>query len=97
MTEGVNVTRQFETAEGFLRENGRDIDVAWLDHHFGVAPHNELIEVLAHYQNSDGGFGRSLQPDIAAPDFNPFATEIASWSASDPLSGARNRGSGGWL
>lgn len=37
---------------------------------------DDLIRVLARYQNPDGGFF-GLEVDIAAPESNPFATELA--------------------
>ncbi len=64
-------------AERFLGDNGRDIDRAVFDHHFGNMPSADMLGVLARYQNSDGGFGHGLEPDIQAPDSNPFATELA--------------------
>src|SRR5437764_10265407 len=64
-------------AKRFFEDHGRDIDRARFAYHFGEMPQAELLEVLARYQNQDGGFGRGLEPDIKAPDSNPFATELA--------------------
>lgn len=61
----------------FFARNGRDIDRARFAYHFGDAPQDELLAALGRFQNDDGGFGRALEPDIAAPDSNPFATELA--------------------
>jgi hypothetical protein len=36
-----------------------------------------VLDTLGRYQNDDGGFGHRLEPDIAAPESNPFATELA--------------------
>ena len=66
-----------ERARGFFANNGRDIDKALFEYHFGGASQDELLAVLARYQNADGGFGHALEVDIAAPDSNPFATELA--------------------
>jgi hypothetical protein len=61
----------------FFQSNGRDIDQARFEHHFGELPLEDLLAVLARYQNADGGFGHGLEPDISAPDSNPFAIDLA--------------------
>lgn len=60
----------------FLRQHGRRIDQALFAHRFEGAPLEPVIEELESYQNPDGGF-TGLEVDIAAPQSNPFATEIA--------------------
>lgn len=65
-----------ERAERFLRANGRDIDQALFDYTFAGASRDALMDALARYQNADGGF-HGPEVDIAAPDSNPFATELA--------------------
>lgn len=61
----------------FLASQGRDIERARFDYHFGAGSQDAVIAALAHYQNPDGGFGNNLEVDIKAPDSNPFATELA--------------------
>jgi hypothetical protein len=70
----------------FLRREGRDIEQAMYEHHFGGMPLSQLADVLAHYQNDDGGF-HGLEVDIKAPQSNPFADELAlkiMWWADFP-------------
>jgi hypothetical protein len=64
-------------ARSFFQSNGRDIDQARFEHHFGDLPFEDLLSVLSRYQNADGGFGRGLEPDLSAPDSNPFAIDLA--------------------
>ena len=64
-------------ARSFFQSNGRDIDRARFEHHFGDLSLEELLSILGRYQNSDGGFGNGLEPDISAPDSNPFAIDLA--------------------
>jgi hypothetical protein len=64
-------------ARSFFQSNGRDIDRARFEYHFGDLPMDELLSVLGRYQNPDGGFGNGLEPDISAPDSNPFAIDLA--------------------
>jgi hypothetical protein len=64
-------------ARAFFQHNGRDIDRARFGYHFDTLPLDDMLTTLGRYQNEDGGFGHGLEPDIAAPDSNPFATELA--------------------
>lgn len=64
-------------ARDFLRKDGRDIDIAIYDYHFGGGSRIEhLLQVLSRYQNADGGF-TGLEVDIKSPVSNPFACELA--------------------
>src|SRR5712692_137664 len=64
-------------ARQFFQQNGRDIDRACFDFHFGALPLGALLAILGEHQNPDGGFGCGLEVDIKATDSNPFATELA--------------------
>jgi hypothetical protein len=66
-----------ERAREFLAAHGRPIDQARFALHFGEGTQAEVLAALGRYQNADGGFGKGLEPDITAPDSNPFATELA--------------------
>ncbi len=72
----MKATTTVEQVKHFLAAHGRDIEQAQLAYHFEGAPLDELLRVLETYQNADGGFA-GLEPDIAAPESNPFATELA--------------------
>ncbi len=63
-------------AQQYFQRNGRDIDQAQWAYHFGKQSLDDLLAVLARYQNPDGGF-HGLEVDIKAPESNPFATELA--------------------
>ena len=43
----------------------------------GDGDHSGVVTALARYQNVDGGFGHGLEPDISAPQSNPFAARVA--------------------
>lgn len=66
-----------ERARGFFATWGRELDRAIFAFHFDGGSREELLAALGRYQNEDGGFGHGLEPDIAAPDSHPFATELA--------------------
>lgn len=67
-----------ERAVAFLDREGRQLDAAWcrVATSQGAGQESALAE-LARFQNDDGGFGHGLEPDIAAPESNPFAARIA--------------------
>ena len=55
----------FERAKAFVREQGRDLDRALLEFHFGDgAADVRAFDALEAYQNNDGGFGHGLEPDL---------------------------------
>ncbi len=61
----------------FLMEEGRPIELAWVRERCAGGTRQEVLNALAPYQNPDGGFGRTLEPDIKAPVSNAFATRLA--------------------
>ena len=65
------------SARTFFTGWTRDLDRALFAYHFDHGSLEDLLTALGRYQNDDGGFGHGLEPDIAAPDSNPFATELA--------------------
>lgn len=66
-----------EKAGQFLQAHGRTLEQMQFAYHFAQGEQSALLDALAHYQNADGGFGNALEQDIAAPDSNPFAIELA--------------------
>jgi len=57
---------QFDKASRFLKTQAQDIDRAMFEYFFENKPLNEVIAVLATYQNEDGGFGK-LDYDFEYP------------------------------
>ncbi|HEV2108708.1 MAG TPA: prenyltransferase/squalene oxidase repeat-containing protein [Thermomicrobiales bacterium] len=67
-----------DQALSYLDREGRSVDTAWARIATGkTGDPAEALEALAAYQNPNGGFGHGLEPDIAAPESNPFAARIA--------------------
>ncbi len=82
----------FQRARHFVDTQARPIDQALLAIHFDGAGPEHLTAALAAYQNEDGGFGRSLEPDFRLTPSSALATAVAftylrqaGVSASDPL------------
>lgn len=56
----------FQRARDFLFEAGRPLDQERFRFHFESGPAAAVVAELAPFQNADGGFGGSLEPDIRA-------------------------------
>ena len=67
---------QFRRARHFLRTEARAVDRARFEHRFEGAPPEKVTEELAAYQNTDGGFGHALEPDVRTPSSSALATGI---------------------
>ncbi|MFZ1990178.1 MAG: hypothetical protein WAW96_10450 [Alphaproteobacteria bacterium] len=61
----------------FVRMRARQLDVALLNYRLGTAPQSAVIDQLSRFQNENGGFGRSLEPDLATPASTAIATSVA--------------------
>lgn len=64
----------FERAEMFICEHGRELDQAVFQHHFRAGSSTDVLECLEAFQNPDGGFGHGLEPDLRAPASSAIAT-----------------------
>ncbi|MBP3486818.1 MAG: hypothetical protein J6K53_00315 [Roseburia sp.] len=71
----------YETAKSFVYRNARPLDFALFRYHFEEGAAEDVLRILASYQNSDGGFGHALEPD----NWNPASTPIATWAATQKL------------
>lgn len=60
-----------------IYHKGRPLEEARVKHLLFGAPSEEVINQLAMFQNPDGGFGGSLEPDI----WNPNSSPIQTWTA----------------
>lgn len=59
-----------------IKEKGRMIDYYLLQHLFEFQSEH-IIHELKQYQNSDGGFGHGLEPDVWLPESNIVSTDEA--------------------
>lgn len=67
---------QFGKAVNFLKTRAQDIDYAMYEYFFERKPPDEVADILASYQNEDGGFGM-LDYDIECPISCLKSTESA--------------------
>lgn len=61
----------------YLENNARKLDLRLYEYLFENANAQLVFDELSNYQNGDGGFGHSLEPDMRLPDSSALATTIA--------------------
>ena len=75
----------YHRARRFVYKNARPLELAKWQYHFENGSREAVLETLACYQNTDGGFGYGLEPDYWNPHSSPSqtyeATEII-WNLS---------------
>lgn len=71
----------FQQARKFIYKNARPLDLARWQYHFEGGSQQAVINTLMFYQNEDGGFGHSLEPDA----WNPNSSPIQTWAATEIL------------
>ena len=54
----------FQRAKNFIMDHGRAVDQRRFEFHFENGSADAVLAALSPYQNEDGGFGHSLEPDI---------------------------------
>jgi hypothetical protein len=66
----------FGRAKDCLKTSGRPLEQARFTYLFEHGSLDEVASALAAYQNSDGGYGRALEPDAFTPTSGALATSI---------------------
>ncbi|GAA3703789.1 hypothetical protein GCM10022224_081850 [Nonomuraea antimicrobica] len=68
-----------DRAERYLHRHGRLIDRLRFEALFRGGSRERVLDVLRCYQNSDGGFGNALEPDLRGSASQPEPVEMAFW------------------
>lgn len=68
-----------ERAKRFVDRNARPLDLARWRYLFENGDRDLVLELLAAYQNADGGFGHGLEPDC----WNPNSAPVQTWTATE--------------
>ena len=66
----------FQSAKNFIMDQGRALDQRRFEFHFEAGSADAVLTTLASYQNNDGGFGNSLEPDIRTSASSAIATTV---------------------
>ena len=67
----------FDRAETFIWQNARLLERQQFAYHFKGGSRASVIAALRAYQNSDGGFGNALEPDVRCPESQPVPVQHA--------------------
>ena len=65
---------QQQKAKDFIFTSARPLEQALYRYHFESGSREDVWKALEHFQNSDGGFGHALEPDMRAPESSALAT-----------------------
>ena len=65
------------SAVEFILQNARPLELAVYKYFFENKSNQAVVDELLKFQNPDGGFGNSLEPDFFNPDSSPIATNDA--------------------
>ena len=66
----------FQRAKNFIMDQGRVLDQRRFEFHFEGGSADAVLAALTPYQNDDGGFGHSLEPDIQTPFSSAIVTTV---------------------
>ena len=66
----------FQRAKNFIMDHGRALDQRRFEFHFEDGSVDAVLAALSPYQNDDGGFGHSLEPDIRTPASSAIVTTV---------------------
>lgn len=67
----------YERAKGWIESNARPLEKARMHYYFDGGSESEILKELLKFQNTDGGFGHALEPDLRTPDSSILATSLA--------------------
>lgn len=67
----------YEKAKTFMYRSARPLDLARFQYHFEGGSKDQVMQVLAYYQNEDGGFGHAVEPDCWNPNSTPLHCSTA--------------------
>jgi hypothetical protein len=76
-------TKQWKKAKDYIRQNARPLEQKLFIYYFEGGSKDEAIHELSCYQNEDGGFGKSIEPDFRLDNSSPLATTIGLQKAKD--------------
>lgn len=77
MTQSLLTKDKLEEAIQFLGAQARPLEKLMYAYEFEEGSLEAVLEELANYQNSDGGFGNALEPDIRAAASSALVTTVA--------------------
>ncbi|TMU87618.1 hypothetical protein FGG79_05730 [Bacillus sp. BHET2] len=74
---------QWSQAKTYIKEHARPLEQKLFNFYFEEGSKEEAIKELSRFQNPDGGFGQSIEPDFRLDISSPLATTIGLQHAKD--------------
>ncbi|MGP4060277.1 hypothetical protein [Halobacillus sp. H74] len=71
----------FNKTDEWMKRNARPLEAARWEYLFQEGEEDRVLDILAAFQNEDGGFGHGIEPDFWLPASSPMAT----WAAGQVL------------
>lgn len=68
-------TKAFEEIRRFVYQNARPLELALWQYHFENGSKEAVLDMLQFYQNSDGGYGNTIEPDNWNPASSPYIVQ----------------------
>ncbi|AGK99426.1 hypothetical protein [Clostridium pasteurianum] len=66
----------FDGLNRYMNEEARPLERSIFNYYFNDSNDDDILDSLETYQNSDGGFGRGIEPDFKLVHSSPMATSI---------------------
>lgn len=66
----------FNEIKMFMNTEARQLEKSLFNFYFNEGSEDDILDSLEVYQNTDGGFGRGLEPDFTLNESSPMATSI---------------------
>lgn len=67
---------RFRLIKDYIQNETRPIEKAIFSYYFNDGNKSDIATALTLFQNSDGGFGKSIEPDYRLEESSPLATSI---------------------
>ena len=68
--------KSFQEIKVWMYQNARPLDLALWQYHFENGSSDIVLSILQSYQNSDGGFGNTIDPDSWNPNSTAYNAQI---------------------
>ncbi len=70
-------TKTYNQIKTWIYRNARGLELSLWNYYFEKGSKDDILTALSYYQNEDGGFGNSLEPDNWNPNSTPYTTLFA--------------------
>lgn len=66
----------FNEIKAYMNKEARLLENAIFNYYFNDSNGDDIVDMLEEFQNTDGGFGRGIEPDFKLMQSSPMATSI---------------------